>query len=124
LTGHFYIIGTIFFTVYGQLVIKWRMSSVNDLPDGVWSKIPHLIQLLMTDLFLISGFAAAFLAALCWMVAMTRFDVSYAYPFMSAAFILVLVFSALIFREPVTFYKVAGMVFIVLGIFLTSRSIG
>ena len=120
--GYLYIFGTIFFTVYGQLVLKWRISQYGQLPDGgLVDKVVFLLKLLL-DPFVFSGFASAFIASLFWMAAMTKFDVSYAYPFMSLSFVLVFLFAALLFKEPVTIYKIAGLILIVAGIFISSRS--
>ena len=120
--GYFYIFGTIFFTVYGQLVLKWRINGVGSLPDGLNEKVLFLIKLLF-DPWIFSGFLAAFIASFFWMAAMTKFDISYAYPFMSSAFVLVFLLSIILFHEPVTWQKVIGLVLIVAGIVVTSRSI-
>ena len=47
---------------------------------------------------------------------MTKFDLSYAYPFMSLSFVLVLILSALFFHEPVSMAKVLGVMLIMAGI--------
>lgn len=119
--GYFYIFGTIFFTVYGQIVLKWRMNSVGSLPEGTGEKIIFLVKVLF-DPWILSGFLAAFVASFFWMAAMTKFDISYAYPFMSSAFVLVFLLSVVLFHEPVTWQKVVGLILIVAGIIVTSRS--
>jgi len=120
--GYFYILGTILFTVYGQLILKWRMNAIGLLPEPTLEKILFLVKLVF-DPYIFSGFVAAFVASIFWIAAMTKFDVSYAYPFMSGAFILVFIFSVFLFHEPVSWYKVMGLVLIVAGIVVTSRSI-
>lgn len=120
--GYLYILGTIVFTVYGQLMLKWRIEKYGNLPPIVKDKIIFLIQLLF-DPLIFSGFISAFLASLFWMGAMTKFDISYAYPFMSASFLLVFLLSIILFQEPVTVHKVVGLSFIVLGIIITSQSV-
>ena len=120
--GYFYIFGTIFFTVYGQIVLKWRINGIGQsLPDALGDKILFLFKILF-DPWVFSGFAAAFVASFFWMAAMTKFDISYAYPFMSSAFVLVFLLSVILFHEPVTWQKVVGLVLIVAGIIVTSRS--
>jgi multidrug transporter EmrE-like cation transporter len=113
--GYFYIFGTIIFTVYGQLIIKWKIDQYGSLPEEFWDRITFLLQLLINP-WIISGFFAAFLAALSWMAAMTKFDISYAYPFMSLSFVLVFILSAFLFGEPVSVQKIIGFSLIVLGI--------
>lgn len=119
--GYVYIFGTIFFTVYGQLILKWRISLYGQLPLETAEKFYFLAKLIL-DPFLISGFASTLIAAVFWIAAMTKFDISYAYPFMSLAFVLVLILSAWLFKEPLTLNKILGMAFIVIGIIITSRS--
>lgn len=121
--GYFYIFGTIFFTVYGQIVLKWRINDIGSLPEGgIGDKVIFLFKILF-DPWVFSGFAAAFVASFFWMAAMTKFDISFAYPFMSSAFVLVFLLSVILFNEPVTWQKVAGLLLIVAGIFVTSRSL-
>ena len=120
--GYFYIFGTIFFTVYGQLVLKWRIMDYGTMPDAFSDKIFFLIKLLF-DPFIFSGFAAAFIASFFWMATMTKFELSFAYPFMSGAFVLVFLFSVFLFQEAVTWQKIVGLILIVLGIIISSRSV-
>lgn len=119
-TDYLYIAGTILFTVYGQLIVKWRVMQAGALPTAPAKKIAFLLGLAINP-WIVSGLGAAFLAFLCWMAAMTKFQLSYAYPFMSAAFMLVLILSAILFNETVTPWKVIGTVLIIIGIAVASR---
>ncbi len=112
---HLYIAGTIIFTVYGQLIIKWRIAGYGSFPPNSFDKFLFLIRVLC-DPFVISGFAAAFIASLCWMAAMTKFDLSYAYPFMSIPFVIIMFLSAYFFQEAITLPKFLGLFFIIIGI--------
>jgi len=115
-----YILATIAFTVYGQLILKWRMNDLGELPQGMLSKLRFLICLVF-DPWIFSGFFAAFLASLAWMAAMTKFDLSHAYPFMSLNFLLVLLLSAWLLSEPMTTQKLIGVTLIVIGTYVASR---
>lgn len=121
MNGYLYIFSTIVFTVFGQLVLKWRISKYGELPILMNEKLVYLAKLFL-DPFLVSGLASAFIASIFWLAVLTKFEISYAYPFMSMAFVLVLLFSVFMFKETLTIQKVIGMVFIVLGIVITSRS--
>ena len=68
-----------------------------------------------------SGIGAGFLAFLCWMAALTKFELSYAYPFMSSSFLLVLILSAVFFHEALTLPKVIGVALVMVGIVVGSR---
>jgi len=119
---YLYILGTIFFTVYGQLILKWRISKLEfNLPDGVFLKILSLFKLVF-DPFIFTGFSAAFIASFFWMAAISKLDLSHAYPFMGLSFVLVTGLSVFIFNESFTIYKLVGVTFIVIGIIISSRS--
>ena len=115
-----YILGTIFFTVYGQLILKWRIGKYGALPIDFTDKLLFLLKLLLDPLIL-SGFFAAFLASLFWMAAMTKFELSHAYPFMAVNFVLVLIFSGMFFNEAITVWKIVGISLVVVGIIVGSQ---
>jgi multidrug transporter EmrE-like cation transporter len=118
--GYFYVIGTVLLTVYGQLVIKWQVSEAGSMPEATPEKLLFLARLLLNP-WIITGLAAAFVAAVFWMAAMTKLPLSHAYPFMSLAFVLVMVGSAAFFGEPITVLKATGLALIIAGIAVGSQ---
>jgi len=117
--GYAYIGLTILFTVYGQLVIKWQMTG-KSLPTGSIEKLVFVLHQYLNP-WVLSGLLAAFLASMSWIAAMTRFELSFAYPFTSLSFVLVMFASALLLNEPLNIYKLAGTLIIILGLFVVSR---
>lgn len=120
LFDYFYIAATIGFTVYGQLVLKWRIVKFGPLPSEPLEKLRFLILLLL-DPVILSGFVAAFMASIAWMAAMSKFDLSHAYPFMSLNFVVVFLLSGWLLSEPMTFQKMLGLGLIVLGTIVSAR---
>ena len=120
LLGYLFIAFTIGFTVYGQVMLKWRMNVKGPAPEGLIPIVGFLFRTLC-DVYVISTYVAALLASLTWMAAMTKFDISFAYPFMSLSFVLVLILGAVLLAEPVTRGKVAGIALIMAGIWLSTR---
>ena len=118
--NYLYIFGSILFTVYGQIIIKWQVSNAGAFPVDVAGKIWFLLWLVLNP-WVISSLVCAFLAFLCWIAAMTKFDLSYAYPFLSLSFVFVLVLSGLFFHEQVTTAKALGVIFIMAGIIIGAR---
>jgi undecaprenyl phosphate-alpha-L-ara4N flippase subunit ArnF len=119
---YFYIFATIFFTVYGQLILKWRIGKLGfALPEtGLIDKFVSLIKLVF-DPFILSGFVSAFVASLFWMGAMSKFEITQAYPFMSLAPVIVFILGVWVLGEPFTMGKVIGLVLIVLGTIATVK---
>ena len=118
--SYFYILITIFLTVYGQLVVKWQVSLAGVFPASGWEKVLFLSKLLINP-WVVSAMAAALLAGMAWMAAMTQLQLSHAYPFMGLTFVLVLLLSAFFFQEPVTLTKIIGVSLIVVGIAVGSQ---
>ena len=120
--NHLYILATVVFTVYGQVVLKWRIGYYGELPDVLKDKIFFLIQLLI-DPIILSALFSAFVASLFWMMAMSKFDMSYAYPFIGSTYMLNLILALSLLGEPFTWNKVAGNVLILLGIIIAIRTV-
>jgi multidrug transporter EmrE-like cation transporter len=120
LGGYGYILLTLFFTVIGQIVLKWRLSQLDPLPEGIQDKLRFLV-LMIFDPIIFAVYVSAFAAGLAWMAALTRFDLNYAYPFMSLSFVLVLVLSSWLLGEPLTAGRTLGVAFIVVGTLIASR---
>jgi multidrug transporter EmrE-like cation transporter len=118
--GFLYIALTILFTVYGQMVIKWQVGSAGDFPPELGDKTMFMLRLLLNP-WVISSFAAAFIASLTWMAAMTQFELSFAYPFMSLAFVVVMILSIMFLGEQLTWTKIAGTLIIIAGLFVITR---
>lgn len=113
--GYVYVLGTILFTVYGQLILKWKINQMVAFSTGYSNKIIFLANVLLQPSIL-SGLASAFIASLCWMMAMTKLNLSTAYPFMSVSFVAVIIVSNFLFNEPIGLLKIIGVAFIVGGI--------
>lgn len=118
-----YVLATIGLTVYGQLVIKWRVDKVS--MSGVQSSSVYISKWmfyrdLLLDPFVLSGFLAAFIAALSWMIALTKFPLNHIYPMTSLSFVLIGILSWQLFGEPMFTNKIVGLLLIVCGIVVAS----
>jgi len=122
ISSNFYILLSIALGVVSQLIVKWKMSSVSlDTAETFIGKLMIAVNMLL-DPFIILAMIFTFLAGLIWMMAMTKVELSYAYPFTSLGFILVLVFSAYFFQENMTNEKILGSILIMIGIIISGRS--
>ena len=119
-TDHLFIFLTILFTVYSQLVMRWQVGNAGGLPDGLAEKAVFVGGLLIKP-WVLTAIFATFLSGVSWMLAMTRFEVSYAFPFVSLTYVAVLLASFLLFHEPLGAAKLAGTALIVAGIVVIAR---
>lgn len=118
--NYLYIFLTIVLTVFGQIIIKMKVTEAGPLPDASGDKLTFLIRLLLNP-WIISAFCAAFLASVSWMGAMTKFQLSHAYPFMSLNFVIVLLLSGWLLNEPLSMTKIAGVALICIGTVVASQ---
>src|SRR6266581_1352586 len=105
--SYVYVAATVLLTVYGQLVVKWQVASAAGRGGDPADRAAFLLVLLANP-WVLSALAAAFGAALCWMLAMVKLDLSHAYPFVALSFVLVLFLSALLLGEPLSWTKALG----------------
>jgi len=119
--SYLYVVGTILFTVYGQLVLKWQVGKLGELPTSAAGHV-HVLGRLLVNPWVASSITAAVLAFLCWAYALSRFELTYAYPFMSTTFALVLLLGVPLLGETLSPYRVIGVLLIVAGVALSSRS--
>ena len=120
---YFYLAATIILSVYSQIMIKWRISRhFGDIhmPEE-WVERFLLLFRIIFDPFIFSGLVATFASGLFWMATMTKLDISFAYPFTSLGFVLVLLCSWLLLGETMNAYKITGVICIMLGIVITSK---
>lgn len=119
--SYLYIAVTILCTVAGQLMLKHATNSLGHMPSTFTAGAIFLLRAL-TNIYIVAGFALAFVASLTWIAAVSKLELSYAYPFMSLNFVLVLVLSAMLFNEQVNAPRIIGMLAICIGVYLISRS--
>jgi multidrug transporter EmrE-like cation transporter len=119
--GYLYIFLTVVLTVYGQIILKWRLNQLAALPEDFTDKIVFLVKAVF-DPYIFSSFFSAFIASLTWMAALKEFDLSKAYPFMSLSFIGVLFISYFLFKETLSVQKIIGTIMIVAGIIIVSKA--
>ena len=110
---------TVTFTVVGQLLIKQGMLDVGASPGRV-ELLPGFLWRTLTNPHVALGLASAVIAALCWTIAVSRSDLSFAYPFMGLAIVLVLALSPLLLGESVPLRRWLGVLIVCIGLFVAS----
>jgi len=122
--GYLYLFLTILTSVCSQILIKWRVADfvvkLLPLPSAFDEKILFLFKVIF-DPFIFLALVLTFISGLCWMATMTKFDISYAYPFTMLGFVAVLLLSALLLGEVFNVYKIIGCGLIILGVLVVSK---
>ncbi len=101
----------------GQLGIKYGVGMIAPSTSGVFFYVKVL-----QNPFVLLGTFCYLVSALLWLKVLSLLPLSIAYPSIAGAYILVVLFSRLIFSEPLTIWKVAGVLLIFLGVTLLGKS--
>lgn len=117
---HIYIFSTIIFTVYSQIIMRWQVSHSGPLPESLIDKLNYICVLLINP-WVITSIISTFLAGVSWMLAMTKFEISYAFPFVSLNYVFILIVGVLFFGEYISFIKLVGCLIVVVGILVIAK---
>lgn len=118
---HIYIASTIIFTVSSQLLMRWQVSRAGALPGDFMGKVQFVAQLFLNPWILASIMATLF-AGISWMLTMSRFEISYAYPWVGLNFVLMLLLGVLLFGEAFSVAKLLGTILVIAGIVVIARN--
>ncbi len=102
--------------VIAQLLLKTGVGKPSGQP------IPLELIRIFTTPRVIIGFLLFIFSALLWLRILQYADLSYAYPMLSMAYVLIVLSSKFILKEPVPLTRWIGVGIICTGIFLISQS--
>ncbi|MBN3038110.1 MAG: EamA family transporter [Candidatus Omnitrophica bacterium] len=105
-------------TSIGQLILKKGLllfGSVEKIGPKFFQMLTNPIVLLGV-MFAVSGWAA-------YAMALSKSELSYAYPIWSLSYVVVPLLSLLIFRESISLLKMGGLAFICMGVILVAVSV-
>jgi len=103
------------------LLLKKGVLQVGAFSSNI-SEIGSFFMKAFTNVYVISAVILTVITALTWILALSKAELSHIYPFMALSYVLVALFSLLIFREDITVLRWTGIVIICFGVFLVSRS--
>lgn len=120
LLSHCYIFSAIAFGTYSQLIMRWQVHKAGALPESLIGKVNFIFHLFLNP-WVVSAIVSTLFGGVAWMLAMTKFEISYAYPWMTLGFVLVLFFGVTLFGETLGAAKIIGTLLILSGIIALSR---
>jgi drug/metabolite transporter (DMT)-like permease len=109
------------FGAVGQLTLKAGMNSVSTNSKALQLSVDTLLRMATNPLLLL-GIAIFGVSTLLWLLALSKADLSFAYPFLSLTYTAVLIGGAVLFHESITIPRVIGFAIIISGVWVVSRS--
>lgn len=107
--------------VAGQLIIKQGLSAEGPIAFQLESVIGVIARLAFNPLVLL-GLGVYSCGTFLWLVALSRVELSYAYPFASLNYVFVLVASWWVLGEQPSVMRVVGVALICMGVLIVSRT--
>ncbi len=107
------------FSVTGEFFLSKGMKLVGELSlSTIGSQLPTMLGTWQ----LWAGFGSIAVGAAFWLAALSRADLSWAYPLLALGYVVTLLLAPLILREQIPMIRWVGGGLIVLGVYLISRS--
>ncbi len=116
------VLGYVILNSFGALAIKSTLNKLGEIKlVSIKSIFFYFVELFKSPLGLI-GFFAIFLSAFTWMAALSRMEISLAYPAAVALnFMVVVILGLILFGETFTLTKIVGIILVFIGVFFLSR---
>ena len=115
-----YILISVVTGAVGQVMLKKGMLSLGPLTLTAKDLIGTALKI-GTNPFVFFGLAIYVSGIIFCLVALSRVDLSFAYPFASLSYVLMMIASWIFFKENITLLRVAGSLVIIAGVWLVSR---
>ena len=106
-------------SVLAQILLKYGMSNPS-IQNSFSANLTSGVVAVLTNIFVLCGLFAYVSSAAIWLGVLAKVDVSKAYPFVGLGFIGTMLFAYWFLNEPLTLTKLAGTLFIVIGVLLVS----
>ena len=115
------ILFTVLTNAIAQILLKKGMLTLGSFDFGLHG-FSSVAPRLVVNLFILVGLLPFFISMASHLLVLSRVELSFAYPFLSLAYVVVAVYSYYIFGEDLNSYRVAGIGLICVGTILVSKS--
>ena len=106
---------------FAQILLKKGMLGIGHFEIQIQNLFP-IIQKVATNLYILLGLGSYVISVAVWLLVLSQVEVSYAYPFLSVGYVVVTLMGYFFFQESVSWMRVTGILIIILGVILLSRS--
>ena len=120
-TAIIYILISVLGGAIGQILLKKGMNTLGPLTLSS-KELIHVILAIITNPYVIIGLGIYGLGTFFWLAALSRVDLSYAYPFASLSYLLMLIASWGLFHEQITLLRLIGTFVVCIGVLLIAKS--
>jgi drug/metabolite transporter (DMT)-like permease len=120
-TAILYILISVLFSTVGQLLLKGGMNSMGEVTLSFGQFFQTLWRMIINPGVFFGLFIYG-VGTIFWLAALSRAELSYAYPFASLSYVIMLVASWMMFDEKITLARIVGTVLICIGVLVIYRN--
>ena len=115
-----FILFTVFTNATAQLMLKAGMSSMGSISFTTDTAILRIFQIVFNP-WVFAGLVTFVISMASHLYVLSKVDISFAYPFLSLAYVAVAIFAWLVFKEDLGALKIAGIALICIGTVLIAQ---
>jgi len=104
--------------VMAELTLKYSLKGIVFSKDNIF----QFFLTALTNPLTLAGFFILALSSIVWISTLSKTDLSYAYPFVSTGYVAITILSVILLNESPSITRWLGVLVIVFGIVLVSRS--
>jgi len=104
-----------------QLLLKAGTNAIGHFEFSAANALPIGLKVAAQP-FILGGLACYAISVVVWILALSRVEVSVAYPMLSIGYVVNAVAAYFLFGEAVTVQRLAGIGIIVIGVYIVARS--
>ena len=116
------VLGYVVLNAYGALMLKYKINQMGAVSFKSFRELLIYFYTLLKSPLSVSAVIAIFASAFVWMAALSRMEISVAYPAaVGLNFFIVVFLGIYFFNETITLFKIIGIVLIFLSMFFLSK---
>ncbi|GAA0608088.1 EamA family transporter [Paenochrobactrum glaciei] len=116
-----FILFTVMTNAAAQLLLKYGMISLGSISFSAETLIQRIFQIVFNP-WVFAGLVTFVISMASHLYVLSKVDLSFAYPFLSLAYVMVALLAWWLFNEDLGTLKIAGIIFICIGTILIAQS--
>lgn len=116
-----FILFTVLTNAAAQLMLKYGMMTLGPITFAGVNPVLKIIQIVFSP-WIFAGLCTFVISMASHLYVLSKVELSFAYPFLSLAYVAVAVFAYFLWREDLNAYRIAGIAFICVGTVLIAQS--
>ncbi len=106
----------------GEVCLRKGMREIGEFPVFQAGELIRALSKAVTNKTVLLGVLLHLIFFICWLIVLSRMELSLALPLTSFSYVLGVFFSRYLLHEEVSSMRWAGVIFVVIGVILITRS--